>query len=379
MVDGKKSSRRKTIAAKGQKKTSGREAQKGGGFYVQYMGKKKVVEGLQKGVLFEGPIRYNAADVTQAFCSIEGLPNDVFLNGAERQNRAVHGDIVVIRILPEEEWYEKGALSKRGKKMLGEVAQTEIDGVNGVQSDEDCDGLSMMAHVRDLLGKASVSENTALNNVASLEDIRKILETRKLGWRATGEVVYIKKLSERRSCIVGCIQDNNNGPMLVPLDKRLPAGRIVDSKNVYDHSKEKNSFKAQHYYEAKLVSWPEKDKMPQVQLKCMLGKPGKLETDIQALLIAERITDDALFDEKILECLPESPWKIPKKEFALRRDLRKSRIFSIDPETAKDLDDALSIEVLSNKNYRVGVHIADVSYFVKYVPFVCSCLSKIVF
>lgn len=370
MVEGKKSSRSKPIDSKGQWKTTGREAKKERGFYAQYLGKKKVVEGLQNGVLFEGSIRYNAADVTQAFCSIEGLPNDVFVNGPERQNRAVHGDIVVIRILPEKEWYEKGSLSKKGKKKMENLPRKEIDAVNGGQSDEDCDGLSMMAHVRDLLGKASISENALSNNLASLEDIRGVLQTRKVGWCATGEVVCIKKLSERRSCIVGCIQDDRGGPILVPLDKRLPIGRIVDSKNVYDHTKEKNSFKAQHYYEAKIVSWHEKDKMPLVQLKCMLGKPGKLETDIQALLIAERITDDALFDEKILKCLPESPWKIPKHEFPLRKDLRKARIFSIDPETAKDLDDALSIEILSNKNYRVGVHIADVSYFVKYVSFV---------
>ena len=102
-----------------------------------------------------------------------------------------------------------------------------------------------------------------------------------------------------------------------------------------------------------------------MRLKSMLGKPGQLETDVQALLMAENVNDDDLFDEDILACLPATPWVIPAEEYAVRRDLRGTRIFSIDPETAKDLDDALSIEPLEDGTWRVGVHIADVSFFVR--------------
>ena len=59
------------------------------------------------------------------------------------------------------------------------------------------------------------------------------------------------------------------------------------------------------------------------------------------------------------------PWKVPLKEEMTRADLRHLRIFSIDPITARDLDDALSIEPLGNGLFRVGVHIADVSFFVR--------------
>ena len=58
-------------------------------------------------------------------------------------------------------------------------------------------------------------------------------------------------------------------------------------------------------------------------------------------------------------------WIIPESEIAQRLDLRERRIFTIDPLTAKDLDDALSIEKISNTIYEIGVHIADVSYFVQ--------------
>ena len=71
------------------------------------------------------------------------------------------------------------------------------------------------------------------------------------------------------------------------------------------------------------------------------------------------------FTENVMKCLPPIPWTIPEREFDVRKDLRAERIFSIDPESAKDLDDALSIKVNEEGNYEVGVHIADVSFFVK--------------
>lgn len=58
-------------------------------------------------------------------------------------------------------------------------------------------------------------------------------------------------------------------------------------------------------------------------------------------------------------------WIIPEEEIAQRIDLRETRIFTIDPITAKDLDDALSITKVSEDVYELGVHIADVSYFVQ--------------
>lgn len=64
------------------------------------------------------------------------------------------------------------------------------------------------------------------------------------------------------------------------------------------------------------------------------------------------------------EYLPQLPWSIPKQEFSYRRDLRDYLIFTIDPETARDLDDALHIIKLDDEHFEIGVHIADVSYFV---------------
>ena len=62
--------------------------------------------------------------------------------------------------------------------------------------------------------------------------------------------------------------------------------------------------------------------------------------------------------------MPRLPWSIPDQELKYRRDLRDCCLFTIDPETARDLDDALHVKKLDDEMYEIGVHIADVSYFV---------------
>lgn len=64
-------------------------------------------------------------------------------------------------------------------------------------------------------------------------------------------------------------------------------------------------------------------------------------------------------------CLTHTPRSIPEREFDVRKDLRTERMFTIDPATAKDLDDALSVKLNEDGTYDLGVHIADVSFFVK--------------
>lgn len=87
-------------------------------------------------------------------------------------------------------------------------------------------------------------------------------------------------------------------------------------------------------------------------------------TEKEAILADNGITNTE-FSETALRSLPQLPWSIPDIEIQRRRDLRGERIFSIDPATAKDLDDALHIKELDDGFFEVGVHIADVSYFLK--------------
>jgi protein SSD1 len=95
-----------------------------------------------------------------------------------------------------------------------------------------------------------------------------------------------------------------------------------------------------------------------------LGPIGDVEVETSALLKDCNFpTED--FTENVLKCLPPLPWTIPDREYEIRKDLRDMRCFSIDPPTARDIDDVLSVTKNDDGTYDVGVHIADVSFFVK--------------
>ena len=95
-----------------------------------------------------------------------------------------------------------------------------------------------------------------------------------------------------------------------------------------------------------------------------LGEIGDIEAETNALLKDSGFTDES-FGENVAKCLPPTPWTIPQSEIEARKDFRQCRVFTIDPETAKDLDDALHVNKLDDGTFEVGVHIADVSHFVK--------------
>jgi DIS3-like exonuclease 2 len=104
--------------------------------------------------------------------------------------------------------------------------------------------------------------------------------------------------------------------------------------------------------------------LPQGTVTSILGRKGQLKTENVAILQQNNL-DPLPFPQEIINQLPSEPFVIPAEEFKYREDLRSKCIFSIDPETARDLDDALSCEKMANGNFEVGVHISDVSYFVK--------------
>ena len=99
------------------------------------------------------------------------------------------------------------------------------------------------------------------------------------------------------------------------------------------------------------------------------GRIGDIASETAALLL-EWSVDERPFSAAVRDCLPATPWRIPPAELARRRDLRHLRICSIDPPTARDLDDALHCTRHVDGSgrctgYEVGVHIADVSHFVR--------------
>jgi exosome complex exonuclease DIS3/RRP44 len=116
----------------------------------------------------------------------------------------------------------------------------------------------------------------------------------------------------------------------------------------------------------RFTSWPSWSPFPQGQFVRVIGLEGKISTET-AMILHEFNIDTRPFSQKVISCLPREGknWTIPPEEEARRLDLRHLNVCSVDPIGCKDIDDALHCVTLPNGNYECGVHIADVTHFVK--------------
>lgn len=113
----------------------------------------------------------------------------------------------------------------------------------------------------------------------------------------------------------------------------------------------------------KLRKWVHPSALPEAEITSVLGKSGTNDANILSILAENELQSD--FPPEVEKFSDKIPMKIPEEEFARRKDMRNEVVFTIDPADAKDFDDALSIEVLDNGNYYLGVHIADVTHYVR--------------
>ena len=112
-----------------------------------------------------------------------------------------------------------------------------------------------------------------------------------------------------------------------------------------------------------LKKWVHPQALPEASINSILGKTGSNDAKILSILAENELS--AEFPPEVEKFAGDIPEEIPEEEIARRNDLRKETVFTIDPVDAKDFDDALSIKFLDNGNYYLGVHIADVTNYVK--------------
>jgi ribonuclease R len=112
-----------------------------------------------------------------------------------------------------------------------------------------------------------------------------------------------------------------------------------------------------------IEDWPKKADSPFGSVIQVLGKPGEHNTEIHAILAEYGLPYD--FPPEVEAYAEQLDTSIQESEINKRRDMRKVLTYTIDPKDAKDFDDALSFQVLENGNYEIGIHIADVSYYLE--------------
>ncbi|MBQ3677275.1 MAG: RNB domain-containing ribonuclease, partial [Bacteroidales bacterium] len=198
---------------------------------------------------------------------------------------------------------------------------------------------------------ASPNLNHALNN-----DLVKVSLFAPHGRRSRLEGEVVEILEEGRREFVGIIERNSKYAFVI-VDKRyIPYDIFVANDDAMDA---KNGQKVV----VQIVEWPKKAKNPIGKVVKVLGDVGNNETEMHAIL--EEFDLPYHFTKELEDEANALPDEIPAAEIKSRRDFRDVTTFTIDPADAKDFDDALSIEFLEDETYRIGVHIADVTYYVR--------------
>ena len=194
----------------------------------------------------------------------------------------------------------------------------------------------------------------------------------KMGTALHGDIVLAKEVSASGSrkleVEVTKVLERNTQTLVGTFAKQKQYGFVIPSNGRYA----KDIYvSAAHFLGAEngdkvvleIISFPTENSGPEGKIIEVLGKTGDRGVDILTIVRELNIQDE--FPQAVLQEAAIIPEKIVYLELDQRKDLRKQLMMTIDGEDTKDIDDAISLSLLANGNYQLGVHIADVSYYVK--------------
>ena len=199
-----------------------------------------------------------------------------------------------------------------------------------------------------------ISKENSLNALNGDKVLIEIIEEKNKVKSAEGKIKRIIK--HEKETVVGTFQNNKNFGFVIPDDRNFGTDIFI-SKN--DFGKARDG----HKVLVKITKYPMNNKKAEGKVIEVLGKPN--EAGIDMLSLIKEYNLPSKFPEPVVEEAKKYGKEIDKKDIKNRVDLRNDIIFTIDGEDAKDLDDAVRVEKLKNGNYKLDVHIADVSNYVK--------------
>lgn len=174
------------------------------------------------------------------------------------------------------------------------------------------------------------------------------------GKRPEGRVIEI--LERHKINFVGTIKIAKNISFFIPDDISMPMDVLIPNENLHDA-------KDGQKVVIRITEWHENALNPFGEVIQILGYPGDNEVEMLSILIDQTFYNT--FSNEVEKEADAIPAEIPEKELLNRRDFRHTFTITIDPADAKDFDDAISLKLLENNLYEIGIHIADVSYYVK--------------
>ncbi len=169
-----------------------------------------------------------------------------------------------------------------------------------------------------------------------------------------GEVIQIIKRA--RTQFAGIVERTRQFAFFMPDDLRIPYDIFIPIANLH-------GAKSGDKVIVSITEWSPKSKNPTGEVIRILGRPGDNETEMHAIMVEFGLPYE--FSKDVLQEADTISGTIANAEISKRRDMRNELCFTIDPEDAKDFDDAISFTKLGNGNYELGVHIADVTHYIQ--------------
>lgn len=312
--------------------------------YPEYFTVSRMMTGVKAGLMHQGIFNVSPYNYLEGSIKVPAFPKSLLVLGRENINRAVDGDVVVVELLPKDQWKQPS---------------TKIIEEDAITKNEDADTEERQDFVSDRERKAlqeEVKKTHKSGSESNPQPTAKVVGVIKRNWRQY--VGHIDPSSANKASSQGRKQDS---VFLIPMDKKIPKIRLRTRQVAELLGKR---------LLVTIDAWDRDSRHPVGHFVRSLGELETKAAETEALLL-EWDVQYRPFPKTVLDCLPKEghDWRVPASTedpgWRDREDLRDLLICSIDPPGCQDIDDALHARKLSNGNYEVGVHIADVSHFVK--------------
>lgn len=321
-----------------------KEKRPGDNLYPEYFSMSKMMTGVKSNFLHQGIFNVSPYNYLEGSIRVPAFPKALLILGRENINRAVDGDLVVVEVLPKDQWKEPST------QVIEEDAITKNENPDAEESDDFVSERERKALQEEV--KRTHSKTTE----GHAQPTAKVVGVIKRNWRQY--VGHIDQSSVSQSAQQGRKQDS---VFVIPMDKKIPKIRL--------RTRQVSELLGKRIL-VTIDAWDRSSRHPSGHFVRSLGELETKAAETEALLL-EYDVQYRPFPKTVLDCLPKEghDWRVPQSledpGWKDRQDLRDLLICSIDPIGCQDIDDALHSRPLPNGNFEVGVHIADVSHFVK--------------
>ena len=312
-----------------------------GKMYNNQLSQNEMKSNIKSGTMYQGKIFFQPGIYDTAIVKCSLFDKDIIVEGDKNLNRAMNGDIVCITLLEEDKW--------KNMVQAASLEENENEEENLVEVEDK----SKVLNIQEKVNKSKKQPCGAIQGI--LKRFRTVFSGTIYNPNAKDK----NAINESISTYINQNKSKDSGELCVfiPIDSKYPNFLI-------------NLYKKESYYDQRILVkydiWNESAPLPSGHFIKKLGQclEIKVENDI---ILYEHNVDINPFSQKIIDSMPREDveFKCPEDELEKRMDLRDRTICSIDPPGCKDIDDALHCKTLDNGNYEVGVHIADVTHYVK--------------